>query len=346
MPTLTINGRQVEARDGATLLDTALEAGIYIPHLCHGPGLEPYGACRMCIVEIDGMRGLPAACTTTVADGMQVRTDTEQLNRVRRMICEMLIADHPADCLSCTSNQKCELQQVAAHLGVTQQRIRKTDRNPPRDESNPFFVRDPAKCILCGRCVRVCHEVRGVDAIDIAGRGYESRIATFADMPMRESVCESCGACVEQCPVGALAPKHEILPPTDSVKTICPYCGCGCGLILGTRGGRLVSVSGDLDHLVNKGQLCAKGRFGLDFVHAKDRLAKPLIKQDGRFRETDWGQALEFAAKRLREIKAAHGPDAIAGLSSAKCTNEENYLFQKFMRAAVGTNNVDHCARL
>lgn len=343
---LTIDGREVTVPDGSTVLEAARSVGIYIPTLCADDDLAPYGACRMCIVEIEGAKGLPTACTTVATPGMVVRTDTDQVNRVRRMICEMLISDHPADCLSCSSNQACELQKVAAYLGITRKRLEKLERAPVLDDSNPFFVRDLSKCILCARCVRVCHEVRGVGAIEITGRGFKSRVGTFGDLPLSESVCESCGECVAHCPVGALTPKYETLPPTRDVKTVCPYCGCGCGLVLGVRGNRIVRISGDRDHVVNHGSLCVKGRFGLDFVGAEDRLTKPLIKREGKFEEASWEEALDLVVTRLGEIKAQDGPDAIAGLSSAKCTNEENYVFQKFMRAAVGTNNIDHCARL
>ena len=343
---LTIDSRPITTPDGATILEAALANDIYIPTLCYDPKLEPYGGCRMCIVEIEGTRGLPAACTTQAADGMVVHTDTERVNRVRRMTCEMLIADHPADCLSCSSNQQCELQKVASYLGVTQQRLEKSEREDVLDDTNPFFVRDLSKCILCGRCVRTCQELRGVGAIEITGRGYESRVEPFAGLPINESVCESCGECVDVCPVAAIAAKAEVLPPTRTVKTTCPYCGCGCGLELGIRSGRIVRVRGDEDHPVNKGSLCVKGRFGLDFVGAPDRLTTLLIKRNGAFEEATWDEALDLVARKMRDIKSEAGPDALAGLSSAKCTNEENYIFQKFMRAAVGTNNVDHCARL
>ena len=344
--TISINGRQVTAPDGATVLEAARSADIYIPTLCYDDDLEPYGGCRMCIVEIEGMRGLPTACTTRAADGMVVRTDTEEVNRVRRITCELLIADHPADCLTCSSNQRCELQKVASYLGLTHQRLGRMEREPILDESNPFFARDLSKCILCGRCVRACQEVRQVGAIEVVGRGYKSHIGTFADTPISESVCESCGECVDRCPVGALSVKAEALPPTVEVKTTCPYCGCGCGLVLGVRGNRIVRIRGDADHPVNRGSLCVKGRFGLDFVGSKDRLTAPLIRRAGTLQQASWDEALALVAGKIQEIKETHGPDALAGLSSAKCTNEENYLFQKFMRAAVGTNNVDHCARL
>jgi len=344
--TITIDGVRIEAEAGANLLQTALDNGIAIPHLCHAPDMEPYGACRLCVVEIEGMRGLPAACTTTVSDGMVVHNDTDKLNAIRRMTCEMLIADHPADCLTCSSNQKCELQKVASHLGITEKRLRAMKREPESDDSNPFYTRDMSRCILCGVCVRACDEVRGVRAIDIAGRGYESRIACFADMPVSESVCVSCGECVDRCPTDALAAKTETLPPTREVNTTCVYCGCGCGLTLGVRGGRIVRVRGEKEHIVSRGSLCVKGRFGLDFVGADDRLTSPLIKKNGKFEEASWDEALGLVIDRFKETRKKAGPGALAGLSSAKCTNEENYVFQKLMRAAVGTNNVDHCARL
>jgi len=344
--TLTIDGRRVSVPEGSTVLEAARAAGIYIPTLCYDEDLEPVGACRMCIVEIEGMRGLPTACTTRASDGMIVRTDTDLVRRVRRVTCELLMADHPADCLSCRANQRCELQKVASYLGIAERRMAPLERPAVLDESNPFFVRDLSRCILCGRCVRACQELRGVGAIDILGRGFDSHVGTFADLPIGESPCESCGECVDRCPVGALMARSETLPATEQVHTICPYCGCGCGIVLGVRNGRIVEVRGDRDNPVNRGSLCVKGRFGLDFVHSPERLTRPLIRDGDGFVEVSWDRATSLVASRLSEIKAAHGPDALAGLSSAKCTNEENYLFQKLMRAAIGTNNVDHCARL
>jgi formate dehydrogenase alpha subunit len=343
---LTVDGLQVTVPEGATVLDAARAAGIYVPTLCYDEDLEPYGACRLCIVEIDGVPGMPTACTTKAKKGMVVHTDTERVNGVRRTICEMLIAEHPESCLTCSSNQRCELQKVAAHLGIAERRLPRLERETLIDDSNPFFVRDMARCVLCGRCVRVCQELQAVGAIGFAGRGHNARVATFADEPIQATVCESCGECVARCPVGALSVKSEMLPPTDEVNTICPYCGCGCGLTLGVRGNRIVRVSGSPDHPVSKGSLCVKGRFGLDFVHSPDRLKTPLVRRDGKLVRMEWEEALTLVARAFSQIRSRHGPDALAGLSSAKCTNEENYLFQKFMRAVIGTNNVDHCARL
>jgi predicted molibdopterin-dependent oxidoreductase YjgC len=343
---IAIDGQPVETTEGTSVLQAALDAGIYIPNLCYDPTLEPYGGCRLCIVQVEGMRGLPTACTTPAADGMVVHSDLEEVNRVRRTTAELLISDHPAGCLTCPKGEDCDLQRVARFLGIDSERIERVTREPHIDESNPFFVRDSSKCILCGKCVRACKEVRGVSNIDIAGRGYEAEISTFGGGLIADSRCESCGECVDICPVGALLPKAESLPPTAETITVCPYCGCGCGLVLGTRGNRIVRVRAEKDNPASGGHLCVKGRFGLDFVGSEDRLTTPLIRRDGKLQEATWDEALDFASDRLTAIKEEHGADAIAGFASAKCTNEENYLFQKFMRAAVGTNHIDHCAHL
>jgi len=347
--TISIDGRRVETAEGATVLEAALGAGIYIPRLCWQEGLEPWGGCRLCVVKIEGMRGMPPACTTRVREGMAVESDTPEVNAVRRIVCEMLIADHPSDCLSCTSNQRCELQEVASYLGVDGKRLRSSAREFDPDESNPFFTRERSKCVLCGRCVRVCHEVRGVGAIDFAFRGHDARVDVCGSGLIMNSECESCGACVAACPTGSLRPKSEALPPAREVLTTCPYCGVGCGMFLGLREGRIVSVRGEGSNPASHGDLCVKGRFGLDFVSSPERLTAPLIRRGGKggkLEPATWDEALSLVATKLAEVKAAHGPDAVAGLSSAKCSNEENYLFQKFMRAVMGTNNVDHCARL
>jgi formate dehydrogenase alpha subunit len=345
---ITIDGKAVETTEGRTILEAALAADVYIPHLCHSPGLKPYGACRMCIVEIEGMRGMPSSCTTAAVDGMVVRSDVEQVNKVRTMTCELLIADHPLTCLTCQANQNCELQTLSSYLGIQESRLRRMTRDPKpeKDESNPFYTRDLDKCVLCGNCTRACHELRGVGAIEISGRGYRSRVAAFGDTPILESDCVSCGECVDRCPVAALTAKKETVPPSAFTITTCIYCGVGCGLSLGTRSNKIVQVLGDKESIVNRGSLCVKGRFGLDFVSSEDRLTTPLIRRNGHLEEADWDEALGFVAEKLKAIKEEHGSDALAGLSSAKCTNEENYLFQKFFRAGLGTNNVDHCARL
>ncbi|MBA7595456.1 putative formate dehydrogenase [subsurface metagenome] len=359
--TLTIDEKTVMAPNGATVLEAALGAGIYIPTLCYDPDLNPYGACRLCVVEIEGMRGLPTSCTTPATDGMMVHTETSRVNQSRRITMELIMANHHGDCLTCAKNQQCELQKIARYLDIDQDhfdQLRKGTQVLPIDRSHPAFERDLNKCILCGKCVRACHEIAGVGAIGLAFRGYSAKVATAGDKPILESICESCGECLARCPTGALVPKHE-KQASREVKTICPYCGVGCSLYLGIRGNEIVTVRGDKDSPVNHGGLCVKGRFGFDFVKHPDRLTKPMIRNEGRgkdikvdgnfrevFREASWDEALGLVAKRLAQIKEKHGPDSIGVLSSAKFTNEENYLAQKFTRAVLGTNNVDHCARL
>ena len=359
--TLSVDGQYVEASTGMTVLEAARSVGIYITTLCYDPDLNPYGACRLCVVEIESMRGLPTSCTTPVADGMVVHTETPRVNQSRRITMELIIANHHGDCLTCAKNQQCELQNIARYLDIDQEhfdQLRKGTQIIPIDHSHPAFERNLNKCILCAKCVRACHEIAGVGAIALAFRGYSAKVATSGDKPILESTCESCGECLARCPTGALVPKNE-KQATREVKTICPYCGVGCSLYLGIRGNEIVSVRGDKDSPVNKGGLCVKGRFGFDFVKHPDRLTKPMIRNKGRgkdikvngnfrevFREASWDEALGLVAERFEQVKTKYGPDSIGVLSSAKFTNEENYLVQKFARVVLGTNNIDHCARL
>ena len=364
---LNIDGKQVKARKGLTVLEAAQSAGIYIPTLCADPDLRPYGACRLCVVEIEKMRGLPTACTTPATEGMVVHTSTPAVNEVRYTTVELLLADHPSECLicdrkercqpfdiclrnvavtercvTCPKNEHCELQQIVDYLGIKKLPFRGTGRSFPVDSSNPFFYRDLNKCILCGKCVRVCDEVLGVNAIDLIYRGYSSKVAAFGDKPIIDSNCVSCGECVAHCPVAALMPK-KAEQPTQEVASTCPYCGVGCGIYLGVRNGQLINVRGQRDGTVNNGWLCVKGRFGItEFVHHRERLKSPLIKKDDGFAEASWDEALELVAQRL----AKYSKDEVAVISSAKCTNEENYIAQKFSRVVLGTNSIDHCARL
>jgi formate dehydrogenase (NADP+) alpha subunit len=358
---LSIDGKAISAPRGSNLLEAARNAGIYVPALCYDPDLKPYGACCLCVVEIDGMRGLVTACTTTVTDGMVVRSDTEAVNRSRRISMELIMANHNGDCLTCTKNGDCELQKIARFLDISEEhfsRLRKRSEWLPIDDSHPAFIRDPGKCILCAKCVRACNEIAGRGVIDLAFRGDASRISTFGDLPLTESGCESCGECVARCPTGALVPRAN-RQPSREVTTICPYCGVGCSLHLGIRDNEIVGVRGNEASPVNHGGLCVKGRFGYDYINHPDRLTKPLIRREGMdkhmsingnfkdvFREASWDEALHFVADRLTTVKNKYGPDSIGVLSSAKFTNEENYLLQKFARSVIGTNNVDHCARL
>ncbi len=339
---LTINGHSVTVKKGSTVLEAAQAAGIYIPTLCYYPDLKPYGACRTCVVEIEGLRGLPTSCTTPATEGMKVHTETEAVNKARRTVVELLIADHPLDCLTCSADQHCELQKVAAFLGMTEIRLPRKTRGSALDDSNPFFYLDRNKCILCARCTRACNEITCVGAIDMANRGYNMKVATFGDGLMYDSICRSCGECVVRCPVGAFFPK-KVVASTSEVKSTCPYCGVGCSLYLGVRGDQVVGVRGNPEGEANRGKLCVKGRYGInEFVHSPERLQTPLIKRNGKLEPATWDEALELIATKLQTYQ----PDQFALITSARCTNEENYLAQKFARAVMGSNNIDHCARL
>ncbi len=345
---LTIDGLPVQAHKGQMVLEAAQEAGIFIPTLCADPDLRPYGACRLCLVEIERTRGLPAACTTPVAEGMVVWTDTPQVARIRRNLIELLLAEGHDDCLVCAKNNHCELQRLAAIVGVRERTFSLRPPSKAVDDSNPFFYRELDKCILCGKCVRVCDEIQGRNAIFYAYRGFEAKISAVLDRPVAMSTCESCGQCVQFCPVGALRTKNSVRfgTPTGETRTICPYCGVGCGLILETRDNQVIGARGDEDNPVSQGRTCVKGRFGWDYLQHPDRLTTPLIRKGGQMVPASWDEALDLVADRFVEIAREHGPDALAFLSSAKCTNEENYLTQKMARGLFGTNNVDHCARL
>ncbi|XUW99385.1 MAG: formate dehydrogenase subunit alpha [Dehalogenimonas sp.] len=339
---IRINDQEIEAVEGLTVLEAARQAGIYIPSLCYSPDLKPYGGCRMCVVEIDRMRGLPTACTTLVTAGMVVRTETPALTDARKAILDLQLAEHPLDCASCVKNERCELQDVAKYLGISESRLPRSSRIQAIDDSNPFFTLDRNRCILCARCTRACDEITGNNAIEIVERGYESSVGTVADRPLVETNCASCGECVAHCPVTALIPK-DYVKPEGPVSTICPYCGVGCSINLEISRGKIVGVSGDLNNPVSNGRLCVKGRYGIkEFVHHPDRLTNPLIKRDGEFVESAWDEALEHACSKLYQYR----PEEVAVIASAKATNEENYLIQKFARAVLKTNNVDHSARL
>lgn len=340
---LTIDGQDICTDEGTSVLDAALENDIYIPHLCHHPDLKPVGACRLCGVEIDGGR-MTMSCMTPVRDGMDIITDSPVIHQARQTAMEMLIADHDMDCLACAAANDCELLNISAYIGIQPerlQRLRPTVKGLPIDSSNPFFQFDPNKCVVCGICVRTCDEVVGLGALGFIDRGYKTVIGTFGNKPFVESICESCGECVARCPVGALAPKKQQRPARE-VQTTCVYCGVGCGIYMGVAGDRVVSMRGDRERPTNNGNLCVKGRFGFNFINHSDRLTTPLIKKDGVFEEATWDQALELVASKLKDRKG----EKFAALASAKCTNEDNYLIQKFTRAVMGTNTVDHCARL
>ena len=340
---LTIDGQGIIAEEGISVLDAALANDIYIPHLCHHPDLKPTGACRLCGVEINNGK-MTMSCITPVREGMKVVTDSPAIYKARKIAMELLIADHHMDCLACAAANNCELLNISAYLGIQPdrlKRLRPSDKGLLIDNSNPFFQFDPNKCVVCGICVRTCDEIVGLGALGYINRGFKTVICTFGNQPFIESICESCGECVSRCPVGALSPKRPQFPARE-VETTCVYCGVGCGIYLGVSGNRVVSVHGDRERPTNNGNLCVKGRYGFSFVNHPDRLTTPLIKVNGAFEEASWDEALELVASKLTDRKGGK----FAALASAKCTNEDNYLIQKFTRAVMGTNTVDHCARL
>ncbi len=349
MITLVINGRQIRAAAGQTILEAARDNGIRIPTLCHDPSLTPFGGCRMCLVEVAGARGPVASCTTPATDGMVVETNTERVEALRRGVLELLLSNHPNDCLTCEQTGKCGLQNLAYRYGVRFNTYLGKTRPKLDVDENPFIARDNEKCILCGKCVRACAEVIGESAIDFAGRGFDVKISTGTS-GLLDSPCELCGQCVAVCPTGSLTEKKRAghgrcFQIEKRVKTTCGYCGTGCTMYLDVADGRIVGSVGDPESPANKGQLCVKGRFGYDYPHHPDRLTNPLIRKDGVLTPAGWDEALDYVAQRLLAIKAAHGPDSIAAFSSSRATNEDNYVFQKFMRANIGTNNIDNCAR-
>jgi len=349
---LTIDGVEVTVPQGTTIMTAARAAGIDIPHLCYDPelNLPPTSSCRMCLVEVEGAGAPAASCSHPAADGMVVRTDTEKLRRTRRMVVELLLSDHPHDCLTCDKAGQCDLQKYAYELGVKAPIFtgEAVAMDPVQD--GPAIVHDKSKCILCGRCVEVCHNVQVTGAIDFYGRGFDTTISLPPDRSREQSVCTECGNCIDVCPTGALsfagAEGQGRSWELERTATICPYCGCGCTIVLHACGGRIIQSTGEPGLGVSKGLLCVKGRFGFDFVGHRERLTTPLIRRDGKLTPASWDEALDLVASRLGAIKDQFGPDAVAGLASAKCTNEENYVMQKFIRACVGTNNIDHCARL
>jgi predicted molibdopterin-dependent oxidoreductase YjgC len=349
--TVTIDGRAVAATPGATLLDTCRAAGIHIPTLCHDQRLKPYGGCRLCVVEVDGLRGYPASCTTLVSDGMVVRTTSEALFDLRKTLVELLLSDHKVECLTCEANGRCGLQDVAYEHGIETERYAGAKHEVPADtDDNPLIARDYDKCISCGRCVRICNEVQGCDVYGFTKRGFDALPDTPMSVSLLDAGCEFCGQCVSTCPTGALTDKASRFLgrhwEVTWTRTTCGYCGVGCTIEFATRAGRIVGARAPIDAGPNHGNLCAKGRYGWSFAQHADRLTTPLVRVDGELVPATWDEALTLVAERLSAIRDADGSNAIGGLASAKCTNEENYLFQKLMRAGIGTHNIDHCARL
>jgi formate dehydrogenase major subunit len=350
---LTIDGVAVTASAGTSVLRAALGAGIGIPKLCATDSLAPFGSCRVCLVEIDGRKGTPASCTTPVEPGMVVRTQTESLARVRKGVLELYISDHPLDCLTCAANGDCELQDVAGEVGLRDVRYGFAGANhleQKKDVSNPYFAFDPAKCIVCSRCVRACEEVQGTFALTVAGRGFDSVISASAGDAFIDSECVSCGACVQACPTATLIEKSVIDhgQPDRVVKTTCAYCGVGCSFKAELKGDQLIRMEPDPDGGANHGHSCVKGRFAWGYATHRDRVTTPLVRNsiEEPWREASWDEAIAFAAKRFCDIRDRFGRNALGGISSSRCTNEEVFVVQKMVRAAFGNNNIDTCARV
>ncbi len=352
--TLTIDGRAVTVPAGTSVMRAAALAGSSIPKLCASDNIAAFGSCRLCLVEIDGMKGTPASCTTPVTDSMAVHTQTPRLTKLRRGVMELYISDHPLDCLTCSANNDCELQDQAAAVGLRDVRYGYAGENHlglAADRSNPYFDFDPSKCIACSRCVRACDEVQGTFALTIEGRGFASKVsAGQAGDDFLSSECVSCGACVQACPTATLQEKavKEIGMPERAVITTCAYCGVGCTFRAEMRGEQLVRMVPWKDGKANHGHSCVKGRFAWGYAQHQDRITSPMIRDaiDQPWREVGWDEALAFTAARLTAIKAQYGARALGGITSSRCTNEETFLVQKLVRAGFGSNNVDTCARV
>jgi len=350
---LSIDGREISVPAGTSVMRAAALLGTSIPRLCATDSLEAFGSCRMCLVEIDGMRGYPASCTTPVAEGMVVRTQTPKLATLRRNVMELYISDHPLDCLTCPANGNCELQTVAGQVGLREVRYGYAGANhlsEAKDVSNPYFDYDPSKCIVCNRCVRACEEIQGTFALTIDGRGFDSRVAAAGGDDFLDSECVSCGACVQACPTATLMEKSvvQLGQPERSVVTTCAYCGVGCSFRAELKGEQLVRMVPDRNGQANHGHACVKGRFAWGYATHPERITKPMIRQSisDPWQEVSWEEALNHAAGEFRRIQLKYGRDSIGGITSSRCTNEETYLVQKLVRAAFGNNNVDTCARV
>lgn len=346
---LIIDGKEIIAESGSTILQIARKEEIDIPTLCYDKDLSIFGGCRLCVVEVEGFRNLVASCSVEATDGMVVQTESERVVQARKTILSLLLENHPNDCLTCQKAGECELQEYSYRYGVRFPEDGGERKMHPIESLNPVMERDQSKCILCGKCVRVCKEVQCTTAIEFVGRGFDSKIATGFDLPIDDKNCRLCGQCIEMCPTGALQNKQfkgvRPFEKITKVRTTCPFCGTGCTFDLNVQGGKVIGVTTADDAPVNGRSICVKGRYHIDLITSEDRLTKPLIKKDGIFVESSWEEAMGLTVSKLKGIRDEFGPDSIAGLSSARCVNEDNFVFQKMMRVAIGTNNVDHCAR-
>ena len=348
-----IDGLPATVPAGTSIMRAARETGVDVPKLCATDSLKAFGSCRMCLVEIEGRKGYPASCTTTVEDGMKIRTQSAELARLRRNVMELYISDHPLDCLTCSANGDCELQDMAGAVGLREVRYGFDGANhldAGVDASNPYFQFDASKCIVCSRCVRACDEVQGTFALTIEGRGFQSKVSAGISEDFLDSECVSCGACVQACPTATLMEKSivEHGQPERAVKTTCAYCGVGCSFVAEMQGDQVVRMTPDKDGQANHGHSCVKGRFAWGYSTHRDRVLNPLIRDsiDDPWRQVTWDEAIQYTARRFKEIQKEHGRKSIGGITSSRCTNEEVFVVQKLVRAAMGNNNVDTCARV
>ncbi len=350
--TLNIDGVDVTVPEGTSIMHAAQLSGVTVPKLCATDSLEPFGSCRLCLVEIEGRRGYPASCTTPVADGIKVKTQTPKLADVRRGVMELYISDHPLDCLTCAANGDCELQDMAGAVGLREVRYGYDGENhlgQTKDESNPYFTFDPSKCIVCSRCVRACEETQGTFALTIQGRGFESKVSA-GNKDFLDSECVSCGACVQACPTATLMEKTviEAGTPEHKITTTCAYCGVGCSFDAEMKGEEVVRMTPNKDGGANHGHSCVKGRFAWGYATHQDRITTPMIRKSihDEWQKVSWDEAINYAATEITRIQAKYGKDAVGGITSSRCTNEEVYVTQKLVRAVFGSNNVDTCARV
>jgi formate dehydrogenase alpha subunit len=331
-----------------SILDLARESGVYIPTLCHDPNLVSIGACRLCLVEDERNGTLLASCVAPISPGMVIQTNSSRVVEHRKKILKLMLASHPDSCLVCDKGNRCQLRKLAAEMGIGLVEFQRIPQPDVIEEVNPFIERDLSKCIMCGKCIRADQELVVEGAIDYMHRGTAVRAATLNDMPLEKSECTFCGACVAICPTGAIMEKDRTYTgtATTTVTTVCPYCGCGCTLSLGVKDGKVVYARPAVEGPVNRGTLCVRGSYGYDFINSPERLRHPLVKVNGEFKEATWEEALSRVADGLKQIKEAYGPDALSVFGSSKCTNEENYLLQRFTRSILGTNNIDNGSRL